>query len=206
VDNGLSAEQEHALEGLGAVPSNLSDLVERYAGRARLTPSDADSLLAALAHPEQVRTEPEQVAQERELVQALDQLGSSHLESDSVTAGVNADFQRPQPQSLVPPPQAATVLESAADTTEPKDGPLTRRMDARDVRVFPRKAAFSAGILGADDLPEFPLSRAHELKSAVSTTADSTSSEQTDSFEILVDEEILEIEPDDPVFDESDED
>lgn len=45
-----------------------------------------------------------------------------------------------------------------------------------------------------------------EAKSIAAMPTDSTSSEQTDSFEILVDEEILEIEPDDPVFDESDED
>jgi hypothetical protein len=265
VHNGLSAEQDRALEGLGAVPSDLRRLVEQYAGRARLTPGDADSLLATLAQtaptsglpaqPDQVvRTPDERVANES------DHLGSSRVESDLVTIGVTtlgvtANFGRelvrtseprtnndlveqptdqptarvssdlveqpsaqPSAQpSTVQQPRAATLIEPPADTGDPKDGPLTRRMDARDVRVFPvaRKAAFSAGILGADDLPEFPLIRSpsvakevEDRKSVASMPTDSTStsSEQTDSFEILVDEEILEIEPDDPLFEESDED
>jgi hypothetical protein len=85
-------------------------------------------------------------------------------------------------------------------------------MDARDVRIVPgaRKAAFSAGLLGADDLPDFPAVRppssgkdAEDHPSVVPAAASSTVADQTDSFEILVDEEILEIEPDDAVFDDS---
>jgi hypothetical protein len=252
VDNGLSAEQERILEGLGAVPSDLTRLVERYAGRTRLSPSDADSLLATLAQPsaalglvqpQLLQVQLDQVARtpgERFRNEAED-LGSSHLESNLVTVGLKADavglkvevglkadvgrdMDRTSEsginsdlvaQPTAEQPRSGALIEASADTSEPKDGPLTRRMDARDVRVFPvaRKAAFSAGILGADDLPEFPVIRSpsvvkevEEAKSVVAMPTDSAASEQTDSFEILVDEEILEIEPDDPVFDESDED
>jgi hypothetical protein len=85
-------------------------------------------------------------------------------------------------------------------------------MDARDVRIVPvaRKAAFSAGLLGADDLPDFPAIRppssgkdSEERPSVAPAATSSTVADQTDSFEILVDEEILEIEPDDAVFDDS---
>jgi hypothetical protein len=230
-----SADVDRALEGLGDVPSDIYALVERYVGRTRITASDADSLLASLAPvafdrvartlaggvaapqeavvsdadelsaplvTERRGSQPDRVEAERDQVSS----GSAGRADSDLVENVQLQVENVQLQQQ---PVPAFLQASTPDTG---DGPLTRRMDARDVRIVSgtRKAAFSAGLLGADDLPDFPAIRpptsgkdADEQPAVAADAATGAAVDQTDSFEILVDEEILEIEPDDAVFDDS---
>jgi hypothetical protein len=225
---------DQVLDGLGDVPVNLGRLIERHVGRIRITASEADSLLTELGEP--IRGQPQELRagslKERQGLlrhdidrgQNQDQDGQDRDRGQEKEAEpqqfVAASFQ---PESAVAARSTESVTTQAGASSSPEstlelaqttESSVSRRPDARDLRYAPnlRKTTFTDRLTGLDDLPEFPVGRS---PSAAKLTGDSKHSpkpvasipnEDADSFEILVDEEILELEPEDSVVDDDDDD
>jgi hypothetical protein len=200
-------------DGAGArvAPPSLTDQVEPELSAGGPSADRFARTLAgaAVAIGDQVAIKVDQVESRNQV-----ELGPAANQVDPLHAEQRLEHPEPPTHFSAEEPVEA-LFGRGAETLEPRDGPLTRRMDARDVRLGTngRKSTFSGGLLGADDLPEFPLTRTpsfaknvDEPKAVPRTNAGSAANEDDDSFEILVDEEILEIEPDDAIFEESSED
>jgi hypothetical protein len=231
---------DQVLEGLGDVPVNLGQLIERHIGKTRITPREADSLLKDLGvgGDEPNRGEPHA----HELPDTDHDQGKDRGQGkDDIDRGQGKDAERRQfaATSIQPDQQASAESARASAIASPEDRvavmapavidaslestsgltPTTALspssgVDVRDLRSAPglRKTTFTDGLTGLDDLPEFPIGRS---PSAARHTVDSKHSpkpmlpvpdEDTDSFEILVDEEILELEAEDSIVEDSDDD
>jgi hypothetical protein len=127
----------------------------------------------------------------------------------SYAPGSRPPASRPAAASSRPPLSAAESAPPIFELPEPKDGPLTQRMSAREVRTPVPRRPFAGGLAGADDLPQFPINRPPQTARSIppplpprSAAAASPAPTEQDNFEIIVDDEILEIEPDDPLLEE----
>ena len=98
------------------------------------------------------------------------------------------------------------------ETKEPNEAGSTRsRADTRDLlSPNPRRPALAKGLAGVEDLPELPdLPRGRPAAAArpndeAKAAPNPAQKPDTSNFEILVDEEILELDADDTIIEEED--
>jgi hypothetical protein len=254
LNSALRAKMDQVLDGLGDVPVNLGQLIERHIGQKRVTPSEADSLLRELGGGELNRGESlrgslrgalrgeslrdglkelggepnrgelqefpdidrgqEKDGQEKDADRRQLVAGSSQPEYPPFGESTSAKARPEDRLPVVTPAVTGAPLGSTLGLAQNTGSSVSPSVDVRDLRSAPnlRKTAFTEGLTGLDDLPEFPVGRS---PSGARPTGESKHSpkpvqsvpdEDTDSFEILVDEEILEFEAEDSVVEDSDDD
>ena len=193
MDSAQRVKIDKMLDELGVVSPDLSRFIERYLGSSLISLRDADRLLAELDRKPldrgplletptaDTRSSPEHSEGRR----VADGGETAPIESGRAVASPQSSRVSPFPSI-----DAATLERDSTAVPNQRKGPLAQ------------------GLTGIDELPDFPVTRslataksADDVRTFPKPT-ESTIGPDADSFEILVDEEILEIEPEDSILDE----
>jgi hypothetical protein len=150
------------------------------------------------------------VADENVLLRHENMAARSAIQSDQE----RSEFVLDEREALKPLSSGAIVNSSLSANEETRTPRALSAKPARDLQgtaANPRKAFLPDGLAGVDDLPSFPGARSfptaktvEEQRTVLKPAESALSTDAADSFEILVDEEILELEPEDSIDDEID--